>query len=174
MVRFSGRLKTLDLSGRAALVQACRVVVAAALALSAAEVLHLNLPLWSVLTALVVTQISGGKSLKATVDYLIGTLSGAAFGVVVALLVPNPGPGALVGVLAMAIAPMAVLAAWLPSFAIAPATAAIVILLPAMTHATPAASALDRILEVAVGAAIGLAVSFVPPRPKAAPPQRAG
>ncbi|HQT47570.1 MAG TPA: FUSC family protein [Acidocella sp.] len=162
-------MKTLNLPGRAALRQACRVVVAAALALSAAEVLGLRLPLWSVLTALVVTQISSGKSLRATMDYLIGTLSGAAFGVVVALLVPNPGPGALVGMLVLAIAPLAILAAWMPSFAIAPATAAIVILLPAMTHVTPTASALDRILEVVVGAAIGLAVSFAPPRSKAAP-----
>jgi len=149
---------------RAALAQACRVAAAAILSLIAAEALHLTLPLWSVLTALFVTQISGGKSLKATLDYLVGTITGALFGVLATMAIPPENTVILATVLALAVAPLAFLAAFLPSFAIAPATAAIVVLLPSMTHATPGASALDRIMEVALGAAIGLLVSFIPPR----------
>jgi len=42
-----------------------------------------------------------------------------------------------------------------------PITAAIVLLVPALTHASPIAAAADRMLEVALGAVIGLTISFV-------------
>jgi uncharacterized membrane protein YccC len=44
---------------------------------------------------------------------------------------------------------------------VAPITAVIVLLVPAITHAGPIASAVDRVLEVALGAVTGLAVSFL-------------
>ena len=47
---------------------ALRMTAAAALALWLAHRLKIALPLWAVLTALVVTQISLGRSLKATLD----------------------------------------------------------------------------------------------------------
>ena len=43
----------------------------------------------------------------------------------------------------------------------APITAIIVLLLPTITHASPIASALDRVLEVALGGVTGLVVSFL-------------
>jgi len=42
----------------------------------------------------------------------------------------------------------------------APVTAIIVLLIPTMTHASPIASALDRVMEVAIGGITGLIVSF--------------
>ena len=46
------------------------------------------LVLWSVLTAVIVTQSSVGRSVKATIDYLVGTLGGAIYAGAVAALIP--------------------------------------------------------------------------------------
>ena len=54
-----------------------RVTIAAILALVAAQFFGLPLPLWVVLTAVIVTQMSVGRSLKATGDYLLGTVGGS-------------------------------------------------------------------------------------------------
>src|ERR1700737_4173388 len=55
----------------------------------------LNIPfggLWAALTAVVVTQVSVGGSLKATIEYLTGTLGGAVYaGAIVALVPPSNG-----------------------------------------------------------------------------------
>jgi uncharacterized membrane protein YccC len=53
------------------------VTIAALAAFALAEFLHLPLPLWAVMTAVIVTQMSVGRALKATFDYLLGTLGGA-------------------------------------------------------------------------------------------------
>ena len=58
---------------KAQLALAIRVTVAAAAAYAIATALHLMLPLWAVLTSLIVTQMSVGRSLKATRDYMLGT-----------------------------------------------------------------------------------------------------
>ena len=138
-----------------------RVTAAAFAALAVATALHLRLPLWAVLTSIIVTQMSVGRSLKATRDYLIGTIGGAIYGGAVAILVPHSGEGALLAVLVLAVAPLAFIAAINPSLNVATVTAIIVLLLPAMNHTTPLDSALDRVLEVAVGAVTGLLVSFL-------------
>ena len=62
-----------------------RVTVAALVSLALAQFLHLSLPLWAVLTAVIVTQMSVGRSLKATIDYLVGTLGGAIYGGAIAV-----------------------------------------------------------------------------------------
>jgi uncharacterized membrane protein YccC len=138
-----------------------RVTVAAMGALVIAMALGLKLPLWAVLTSLIVTQMSVGRSLKATRDYLVGTVGGAIYGGAVAVLVPHSGEGALLAVLVMAVAPLAFIAAINPSLNVATVTAIIVLLLPAMNHGDPLDSAIDRVLEVAVGAVTGLLVSFL-------------
>ena len=68
-----------------------RVTVAAMGALAIALAFGLKLPLWAVLTSIIVTQMSVGRSLKATRDYLVGTLGGAIYGATVAVLVPHSG-----------------------------------------------------------------------------------
>jgi uncharacterized membrane protein YccC len=137
-----------------------RVTVAAFGALAVAMALGLQLPLWAVLTSIIVTQMSVGRSLNATRDYLVGTVGGAIYGGAVAILIPHSGEGALLAVLVLAVAPLAFIAAINPSLNVATVTAIIVLLLPMMNHATPLDSAIDRVLEVTVGAITGLLVSF--------------
>ena len=129
-----------------------RVTVAAVASLAIAQLLQLPLPLWAVLTAVIVSQVSVGRSLKATIDYMIGTLAGVVYGGAVAVLVPHSNEPALLAVLAIAVAPLALIAALKPSMAVAPITAIIVLLVPTITHTSAAASAFDRVLEVGVGA----------------------
>ena len=137
-----------------------RVTVAAFGALAVAMALGLKLPLWAVLTSIIVTQMSVGRSLKATRDYLVGTVGGAIYGGAVAILIPHSGEGALLAVLVLAVAPLAFIAAINPSLNVATVTAIIVLLLPMMHQTTPLNSAIDRVLEVTVGAITGLLVSF--------------
>ena len=138
-----------------------RVTAAALSALVIALAVVLKLPLWAVLTSIIVTQMSVGRSLKATRDYLIGTVGGAVYGGAVAILIPHANEGMLLLVLVLAVLPLAFVAAINPSLNVAPVTAIIVLLLPLMNHNTPLESAIDRVLEVTVGAVTGLLVSFI-------------
>jgi len=160
MLAFLKRLSALMRSRKAQMALAVRVTVAAFGALAIAMALHLMLPLWAVLTALIVTQMSVGRSLKATRDYMFGTVGGAIYGGAVAVLIPHSGEGTLLVLLMLAVAPLAFIAAINPSLNAAPVTAVIVLLVPTLNHANPLASAIDRVLEVMVGAGTGLLVSF--------------
>ena len=146
---------------RVQVVFALRVTIGALAALGIAQYFNLRLPLWAVLTAIIVTQISVGRSLKATIDYLCGTVAGVACGGALAILVPHDGEAALLGVLGAAVGPLALLGVIDRRMAVAPITAAIVILVPSITHTSPLASALDRVLEVGLGAVCGFVVSFL-------------
>jgi uncharacterized membrane protein YccC len=148
---------------RLQLILALRVTVGALLAFVVAQVLHLHLPLWAVLTSLIVTQTSLGRSVKAVNDYLMGTFGGVAYGGAIAILIPHESEWALLGVLALAVAPLAFIASFRVNFNVLPVTAIIVLLVPGMQHVSPAASALDRVLEVTVGGAVGFFVSFLFP-----------
>lgn len=48
-----------------------------------------------------------------------------------------------------------------PSFTVAPFTAVMVLLVPALTHATPIESAFYRVIEVALGGTVAIVVSFL-------------
>jgi uncharacterized membrane protein YccC len=148
-------------SRKTQLALAVRVTVAAFAALVIALALQLMLPLWAVLTSLIVTQMSVGRSLKATRDYMLGTIGGALYGGAIAVLIPHSGEPELLALLVLAVAPLAFIASINPSLNAATVTAVIVLLVPAMNHANPLGSAIDRVLEVAVGAFTGLLVSFV-------------
>jgi uncharacterized membrane protein YccC len=140
---------------------AIRVTFAAVLSLVVAQYASLRLPLWAVLTAVVVTQVSVGGSLKATIDYLLGTVGGAVYGGAIAVLIPHPNEWTMLAVLALAVGPLALLAAVNPRLRVAPVTAIIVLLVPTFTHATALASAIDRVFEVAVGGITGVLVSVL-------------
>jgi hypothetical protein len=161
MIAFLQRIAAWLKSRKVELGLGVRVTVAAMGSLVIALACGLKLPLWAVLTSIIVTQMSVGRSLKATRDYLIGTLGGAIYGGAVAVLIPHSGEGALLAVLVLAVAPLAFVAAINPSLNVATVTAIIVLLLPTMNHGTPLESAIDRVLEVAVGAITGLVVSFL-------------
>src|SRR5258708_16051381 len=81
---------------------AVRIAVAAVAAYVVAVALHLMLPLWAVLTSLIVSQMSVGRSLKATRDYMLGTIGGAIYGGPIAVPVPPSGEGELLGLLGLA------------------------------------------------------------------------
>jgi len=148
-------------SRKAQLALSVRVTVAAAVAFAVASALHLMLPLWAVLTSLIVTQMSVGRSLKVTRDYLFGTVGGALYGGAIAVLIPHSGELELLALLVLAVAPLAFVASIHPTLNTATVTAVIVLLVPAMSHANPIGSAIDRVMEVGVGAFTGLLVSFL-------------
>ena len=88
-----------------------RMTVAAVAGLGIAQALSLPLPLWTVLTALIVTQMSIGRSLKTSVDYFVGTVGGTIYGAALALLIPHNTEMTLLLVLVLAVAPVALVAA---------------------------------------------------------------
>ena len=161
MIAFLKRLSGPLRSRKAQLALAVRVTVAAVGAFAVATALHLLLPLWAVLTSLIVTQMSVGRSLKATRDYMFGTIGGALYGGAIAVLIPHSGEGGLLALLVLAVAPLALIASINPSLNAATVTAVIVLLVPAMSHVNPLDSAIDRVSEVAVGAVTGLLASFL-------------
>jgi len=161
MIAFAKRMLG-SLGGRKTqLALAVRLAAAAVAAYAIARALHLMLPLWAVLTSLIVTQMSVGRSLKATRDYMLGTVGGAVYGGAIAVLIPHSGEGSLLALLVLAVAPMAFIGAINPSLSTATVTAVIVLLVPAMNHANPLDSVIDRLLEVSVGGLTGLVISFL-------------
>ena len=108
-------------SRRTQLALAIRVTVAAVVAYAIANALHLALPLWSVLTSLIVTQMSVGRSLKATTDYMLGTIGGAIYGGAIAVLVPHSGEAHLLALLVVTVAPLAYIGSLNPSLTAATA-----------------------------------------------------
>ncbi|HLK80302.1 MAG TPA: FUSC family protein [Xanthobacteraceae bacterium] len=152
-------LRTQVLEHRAQLSLSVRVTAAAVSSLILSHLLHLPVPLWAVLTAVILTQASFGRSLKATIDYLIGTVGGAIYTGALAALLPHSSEIALAGVLILAVAPLALLGAVNPRFNVATFTGVMVLLLPGITYG-PIESAFYRVVEVAVGGLTALAVSL--------------
>ena len=139
-----------------------RMTAAGLVALIVAQSLTLPLHgLWVVLTAVVVTQMSVGGSLRATIEYTIGTLGGAIYAAAIGVLVPHAGAIAQGSVLALTIAPLAFVAAINPNFRVAPFSAVLVLLLSGQLGEGPIESAFTRFLEVALGGAIAIIVSLL-------------
>jgi uncharacterized membrane protein YccC len=149
------------LKHRAQLSLSVRVTTAAVSSFILSHVLHLPVPLWAVLTAVILTQVSFGRSLKATIDYMIGTVGGAIYTGVLATLVPHTNEIALAGVLVLAVGPLALLGAVNSRFNVATFTGVMVLLLPGIVHGSPIESAFYRVVEVAVGSITALAVSLL-------------
>ena len=139
-----------------------RVTVAALAALALVQTFRFPLHgLWTVLTAIVVTQGSIGGSLRATVEYMIGTLGGAIYAAALGVLIPHTTAASQALVLALAIAPLAFAAAINPSFRVAPFSAVIVLLIGEDIGASPIGSAVTRVLEVAFGGLVAILVSML-------------
>jgi uncharacterized membrane protein YccC len=138
-----------------------RVTLAALLTFVVGRILGVPVILWAVLTSVLLTQMSVGKSVKATIDYFAGTLGGAIYAGAISALIPQTTDAGLLAALAASVAPLALLSAVWPRYAAAPSTGLIVVVAPTLTHATPLVSAIDRVEEVALGAVVALAVSLV-------------
>jgi len=139
-----------------------RVTASGLLGYAAAQVLHLPLGgLWMILTAIVVTQASAGGSLRATLQYIIGTVGGAVYAAILGNLVPHATPLAEAGVLALALVPLGLIAAYNPNFRVAPFSAVLVLLLAGQFGEGPIESAITRTAEVALGGLIAVIVSLL-------------
>jgi uncharacterized membrane protein YccC len=146
---------------RAELALALRATVAAVVSFVLSRVLHLPLPLWTVLTAVILTQATFGSSLKATLDYLASTLCGSVYAGTISVLIPHESLVAQAGVLALSVAPLALLAGMKPAFSAATFTSVLVLLAPGIAHVGPIESAVYRVVEVAIGALTAFVVSLL-------------
>lgn len=161
IVGFWSRLNGLIHAHRLHLAMALRVTVAAVATYLFAQYVQLPLGgLWAVLTAVIVSQMSLGGSVRATIEYMIGTLGGAIYAAALALILPRSSEGSFLLALTLAIGPLAFLAALNANFRVGPFTAIIVLVGATTTQAGSLQSAVDRVLEVAVGAAVALVVSI--------------
>jgi uncharacterized membrane protein YccC len=69
---------------------AARMTASGLAAYAVAEILHVPLNgLWVIITAIVVTQMSAGGSLRATLEYIIGTVGGAVYAAIIGVLIPQ-------------------------------------------------------------------------------------
>lgn len=139
---------------------AFRVTVAGTAALAMARLFNLPQGYWAVITAIMVMQASIGGSLKAALDRFAGTLSGAAWGALVATFGLHDTLLHLCLTLAVALAPLAWLAARYPVCKLAPVTAVIVLLTSGGGTQSSFMLALDRVFEIVIGNVIGLAVAL--------------
>lgn len=142
-------------------VHALRMTVASLGAFLLAAMFGLPQGFWAVVTALIVTQASVGGSLKAALDRFVGSVCGAVYGGVVAFAIPHDSDPLRALALIAAVAPLSILAAASPGFRVAPITAIIVLLGTAGASLGPLGFAIDRILEVGLGCAVGLLASIV-------------
>jgi hypothetical protein len=139
-----------------------RMTVAGLTAFAIGQVLAVPLHgLWMILTAIVVTQMSAGGSLRATLEYIVGTVGGAVYAAFIGALIPHTTAVAEAGVLALAIAPLALAAAINPNFRVAPFSAVLVLLIAGQFGEGPVESAFIRSSEVALGGLIAVLVSLV-------------
>jgi uncharacterized membrane protein YccC len=146
---------------RTELLLGLRITVAALLAFAVAQALALAQPYWAVLTAIIVVQASLGGSLKATADRIVGTVGGAAWGVVAAAFVPHETPMQLGLALAIAVLPLALVAGFMPTYRVAPITAVVILVGSAAHQTTIVQSAIDRSLEIGLGGAVALLVAYL-------------
>jgi len=134
-----------------------RAAVAAALAVAAAQVLQLEFPLYALVSAVIVTDLSPTETRKLGLWRVVGTVLGAALGATLSMVIPH-GPLAIgVGVLvAMLLCHVLRLrgAAKLGGY-----VCGIVML---EYHAQPWLYASYRVLETLLGIATAVLVSLVP------------
>jgi uncharacterized membrane protein YgaE (UPF0421/DUF939 family) len=149
------------LKRRAELRLGLRITAAGMIGYALAYALKLPQGYWTVFTAVLVVQGSVGGSLKAAVDRLIGTLSGAAYGAIIATVLPHTDGVTTGTALLASLAPLAVLAAMSPSFRVAPITAIILLLGTAGATEGPFVAATFRVIEVSLGGIIGLVISLL-------------
>src|SRR5262245_24628087 len=107
---------------------ALRTTLAGLLTFTLVHLWELPQASWAVLTSVIIMQASVGGSLQAGFDRLLGTVAGAIWGVIVTLAMPHHDTLALGLTLAVALAPLALVAALKPNYRVAPVTSIIVLL----------------------------------------------
>src|SRR3954470_3543459 len=142
-------------------VQALRITASSLAAFGLAQAIALPQGFWAVITALIVTQSNVGGSLKAALDRFIGSVLGAVYGSAVAFAIPHEHGLSRAAALVIAVAPLSFMAALSAGFRVAPITAIIVLLSISGSTLGPFGFAVDRVLEVGLGCAVGLVVSVL-------------
>ncbi len=157
---FLQRLNDVRERRRGELRHAVRLTVAAVIAYGVGESLALPQAYWAVFTAVLVSQASVGGSVKAAGDWLIGTVGGGAYAALVSTLVTETDPITRAAALGAALLPLAFLAAVRPTFRFAPVTGVIIILIAPLTQMSPLDAAMNRLIEICIGGAIGIVTSL--------------
>jgi uncharacterized membrane protein YccC len=145
-----------------ALRHAVRITVAAVAASELTALFGLSPGYWAVITTLIVMQASLGGTMGAAADRVLATMAGAVAGAIGAWLQAALSlPQSVVIILICA--PMAMLAMERPSFRLAPVTAAMILMMGSSESAA-LRTAVERMLEIALGCLIGvLTAHFVLP-----------
>jgi uncharacterized membrane protein YccC len=139
-----------------------RTLVSCLLSYYAAKLATLPELYWAVITTLiVVTQPSLNQALNTGRDQIIGAVIGGVVGVV-GLFAILRGAQPLI-VFAIALLPLAALAAWRPTLRLACVTLVVVVLVPASGLGSPFERPIDRVLEILIGAGAALLVAFLMP-----------
>jgi uncharacterized membrane protein YccC len=147
-------------SRRAQIRLGLRITVAGLVAYVLCPLFGLTQTYPAVLTAVIVMQASVGASLKAMMDRFVGSLGGALWAVAVLLALQHFNRFSTGTVLVVALVPLAMFAAFKPSYRTAPTTA-IILLLTTNNVAGPFASAIQRMLGIGLGSVVALVVSLL-------------
>jgi len=137
--------------------QSVRFVLSIALAWLAAHIAHLREPVWSLITAVIVTQGSITQTMSTGRDQIIGTLIGAGTGIAVIGLGLWVMPGWLA--FDLALIPLVWLAAWRGTRRFALITLMVIVLFP--SEGGPFTRPLDRLLSILCGVGASVVVSYV-------------
>ena len=137
-----------------------RTSLAACAAYGVAALLGVETPAWAPVSALIVVQGSARGTLRAVSERLLGSAIGAIAAIAVAaLLAPRGAPMIVQIVVAVALA-AAVVAAFRPAARVATWTA-VIVLMSTITPGHPAANAMWRMADVAIGAVVAALVGLV-------------
>src|SRR5215207_4533822 len=145
---------------RARLWDVLRMTTSTAVAFALGAALDLAESFWAVIAALIVTQSSLGGTLKAGLEQFLGSVFGAVWGAAVTLAIPHESVAMKGLALIIAVAPLTVLTTVSPGFRIAPITAILVLLSSMGIAMGPLGFAVERLLEIGLGCAVGLTVSY--------------
>lgn len=152
------RALALAAARRSELRHAVRVSVAVGVAFLLSTVFRLPQGYWAVFTAVIVVQTSLGGTIAASLDRLAGTLVGAAVGAGAAYLkAATPLDEGLL--LCAVVALTAFAAAVRPSLKVAPVTA-VIVLIAGPHDVDPLHAAAFRVVEIAIGSAVGVAATL--------------
>ncbi|QJU57919.1 FUSC family protein [Sphingomonas sp. AP4-R1] len=139
--------------------QAARVLIGCALTYTAYRMLHLAQGYWAVFTVIIVLQGSIATTLGAALDRLFGTIAGALIGGIATVAIQH-GDVTIGVALVVVVGITAFAAAVRPQLKVAPVTAAILLL--TQPQGMPVLHfVIDRIVEIALGGLIGVAVSVL-------------
>ena len=136
---------------------ALRAALAAILSFALSAAAGLPESYWAALSALIVARPQPGASAQAGAERLAGTVAGAGLACLMALGRLWHLPELLL--LAAAVAPLALLAAWREGLRTAPIAAVIVLSAQSAGHGA-IAPALLRVAEITLGAAVGIATAW--------------